>query len=64
MREPERIERIARLIYKIWHSKSCQDLRLMQLLLNPLKDIDSVQLYNLEDDVLEQKLMELYEINS
>jgi uncharacterized protein YihD (DUF1040 family) len=57
MRNPKRINRISKLIGKIWRKNP--DLRLMQLLGNCFTAEDN---YYKEDDELEKKLRETYEI--
>ena len=55
MRNPKRIDKIVKLIKKIW--KKNPDLRLTQLISNCF---DINDLYYIEDDILENKLKEYY----
>jgi uncharacterized protein YihD (DUF1040 family) len=54
MREIERIERILELIKKNW--KDYPDLRFGQLLINMKVVADTIPMWNLEDDDLEEHL--------
>ena len=56
MRDPKRVERILKLIEKIWKKRN--DLRLCQLLGNCF---DPGDLYYKEDDVVERRLKGIYE---
>jgi uncharacterized protein YihD (DUF1040 family) len=50
MRDPKRIKKMLKQIEKIWTKNP--DLRLFQLLLNPLGLSGNTSIYYLEDDVL------------
>lgn len=54
MRDPKRIKKILKQIETIW--LEYPDLRLMQLLLNPLGLSGNTQIYYLEDDNLSEAL--------
>ena len=64
MRETARIERIVKLVYRIWNKPTNHDLRIMQLLINPFVGLSEVELYNMEDGELENKLREFYHVPS
>lgn len=55
MRDPQRINRILKLIKKYW--KLHPDMRLTQLIMNALQITEDPYYY--EDDILEQKLIEM-----
>lgn len=57
MRDPKRIDRMLKLIEKVW--KSSPDLRLTQLIMNALKM--NYDPYYVEDDKLERAIVEMYE---
>ena len=57
MRDPKRIERILKLIEKIWNKNP--DLRLCQLIGNCFNAGD---LYYVEDDTLKKQLKEKYKV--
>lgn len=54
MRDPKRIKKMLKQIEKVWTESP--DLRLFQLLLNPLGFTGHSELYYLEDDVLVEAL--------
>ena len=55
MRDPDRIDRILKILARIWHQ--FPDLRLGQLLVNAAPEIERIP-YNVEDKVVEDKLVE------
>lgn len=57
MRQEQRVERLCRLVYRIW-SKN-RDLRLLQLILNAT-DIKQGDNYFVEDEVIEKNLRKMY----
>jgi uncharacterized protein YihD (DUF1040 family) len=59
MRDEKRIKKILKQIEVLW--KKYPDLRLFQLLLNPLGLSGHAELYYLEDDVLSEVLKNYYE---
>jgi|WetSurSiteA1Bulk_404760.scaffolds.fasta_scaffold00271_9 hypothetical protein len=59
MRDEKRIKKILKQIERAW--KEYPDLRLFQLLLNPLGLPGHTELYYLEDDVLSEILQNYYE---
>jgi len=54
MRDPKRIKKMLKQIEKIWEKNP--DLRLFQLLLNPLGLSGNTSIYYLEDDILVEAL--------
>lgn len=58
MRDPKRIDKILKLIKKIW--KKSPDLRLTQLIMNALSMNSDP--YYIEDDILEKALTEYYKM--
>jgi uncharacterized protein YihD (DUF1040 family) len=59
MRDEKRIKKILKQIEVVW--KKYPDLRLFQLLLNPLGLPGHTELYYLEDDTLSEILKKYYE---
>lgn len=57
MRDPKRIDRILKLLNKIWKKKT--NLRLCQLIGNCFRDNDN---YYKEDDELEERLRKTYNV--
>jgi len=57
MRDPKRIDRMLKLVEKVW--KKSPDLRLTQLIMNTLAI--NYDPYYIEDDILEEKLKDMYE---
>ena len=55
MRDPQRINRVLKLIKKYW--KLHPDMRLTQLIMNALQITEDPYYY--EDEILEQKLIEM-----
>lgn len=64
MRNPDRIDRVLKLISEIWHEYP--DLRLCQLIGNCFPDhvdeyyIPNLDIYYIEDDELEERLRDTY----
>lgn len=57
MRNPDRIDEVLNTISRVW--KKYPDLRLGQLIINVVPED---RIYNVEDDVLENKIKERYNI--
>lgn len=57
MRNPDRIDKVLNTISKVW--KKYPDLRLGQLIINVIPED---KIYNVEDDILENKIKERYNI--
>lgn len=57
MRNPDRINRVLNTISKVW--EKYPDLRLGQLIINVIPED---KIYNVEDDILESKIKERYNI--
>lgn len=59
MRDPNRIPRMLKLIEQIWSQSP--DIRLFQMLVGAIPNTHEHNYYWLEDDVLEQRLKEMWE---